>query len=493
MSNGSCTTRPALSALLSLGFILGAGSAHAQFGNLLNSIQKALPPQMQQPQQGQPAVSLPAGASFAAPPARGSGAGATGKPSAVAAPDQWCKHQAGALGNMKPDTGVIASEFRFENLEAVHESFQAALQRRSINRTFPNAQFFQASFETSKVRAIYDLFLAFPEPEALAALIQLTQSRDGQESADASMALAFLHLQAPELSASKDRWWEHVQRASRGEHYTASVFRARMAIYGEYGNRDLNAALSHLNTAGSLKQKYASSEGVRNEFDPQNYQLVQYASVRDIYNSEPPSSPHRRTLASYVQSMNQIEAAQNAYAQRFPSTRLGKIYGQVNQVNAQSISLGTELIRKSQGGNQLAGQLDSLKSLKDNQSGDKRVFVDIDPATQAAQLKMFAKLGGVDEDQKRTLAQAQQLRYTAQGMLAQSYAELLASLLDGFGDMTKMAAPLPALKQANDALIQSCVITSKWEQAMRAKDVPPVDRRKSAAEVAAVTGNYKDE
>ena len=60
------------------------------------------------------------------------------------------------------------------------------------------------------------------------------------------------------------------------------------------------------------------------------------------------------------------------------------------------------------------------------------------------------------------------------------------------GDIVKMAAPLPALTQANNALIQSCIISAKWEQAMRAKDVPKVESKKTEAAVADLSSKFKD-
>ena len=122
----------------------------------------------------------------------GSGGGKGGglKPS-----DQWCNEQAGVLARMKIDKGVIGSEFKVADLESLQDEFQKAFRRANISKTFPNAKFFQASFETAKVRAIYDNFLAFPEPDTLAALIQLSRANDQQERSDALMALVFLHLQ----------------------------------------------------------------------------------------------------------------------------------------------------------------------------------------------------------------------------------------------------------------------------------------------------------
>lgn len=462
-----------------LGFILCAlalvpVAAQAQFGNLMQQLQKLQPPSQQ----------------TGAAPTMGGGKN-TAKGGGLMPSDQWCRQQVGALGNLKIDTGLIASEFKIQELEALQDEFMKAFRNDRINKTFPNARFFQASFETKKVRAIYDTFLAFPEPETLAALIQISRGSDQQERADALMALTFLHLQAPELSVNKDRWWANFQAALGTEHFTALVFRARIAAYGEYGPKNLGQALGDLVSAGNLRSKYSQGDGVRKEFDSQNYQLIHTATAKDIFFNEP-NMPYRQQWEGPAKTGMQIEQAQQAYARQLPNTRIGKMYAQASQINAESIKIGNDIIKSTQGGNQLMGQLESLESLKSNTKGEKPVFEDVSPEIQAAQIKMISKTTTLDERQKQMLVQAQEKRLAAQGIISQSYGELLQTLMSGFGDMVKMAAPLPALTQANNALIQSCIISSKWDQAMRAKDVPKADIKKAEASVSDLSSKYKD-
>ena len=448
--------------------------AQAQFGNLMQQLQK-LQPSGQQSQGVLPTM----------------GGGTSSAKGGLTPSDQWCSQQVGALGRMKIDTGVIASEFKVSELEALQDDFTTALRRDKISKTFPSARFFQASFETKKVRAIYDTFLAFPEPDTLAALIQISRASDQQERADALMALTFLHIQAPELSIKNDRWRETHQSALTSEHFTAMVFRARMAAYGEHGNKNLGQALGDLVRAGSLPGKYSQRDGISKEFDSQNYQLIHTATAKDIYFNEP-NMPYRQQWEGPAKTGMQIEEAQLAYARQLPSTRIGKIYAQASQINAESIQIGNEIIKSTQGGNQLMGQLASLESLRSKNTGEKPVFEDVSPEIQAAQIKMISKSGTLDERQKQMLVQAQEKRLAAQGIISQSYGDLLQTLMAGFGDMVKMAAPLPALTQANNALIQSCIISSKWEQAMRAKDVAKVDMKKVEASVGQDLSKYKD-
>jgi hypothetical protein len=67
------------------------------------------------------------------------------------------------------------------------------------------------------------------------------------------------------------------------------------------------------------------------------------------------------------------------------------------------------------------------------------------------------------------LVTAQEKRMVAQNIITQSYGELLQLMTaNAGGDFVQMVAPLPALTAANNSLIQSCMITAKWDQAMRA-------------------------
>ena len=448
-------------------------SAQAQFGNLLQKLQQIAPMEQR------------SGAGVQVPQA------GRGKSGGLMPSEQWCSQQVGGLGRIKVDTSVIASEFNVPELDALQDQFLKALRRDKINKTFPGARFFQASFETKKVRGIYDSFLAFPEPEALAALIQISRAQDAQERGDALMALTFLHLQAPELSINKDRWFTLYQSAMGGEHFTALVFRARMNAYGEYGPKNLRQALGDLVTAGGLRSQYTRSEGSK-EWDTQNYALIHTATAKDIFYNEP-NMPSREQWQGPAQMGMQIEQAQEAYARQLPNTRVGRMYAEASKINEEAIAIGNNIIKKSQGGNQLVGQLESQKSLRDSAPGEKQLFADVSPEVYSAQLRMINKAGGLDDEQKMMMAQAQEKRLVAQGIISQSYAELLQMLMANMGGgIVGMAAPLPALTQANNALIQSCIITAKWEQAMRSKDVPKVEPKKTEAAVANLSNKYKD-
>jgi hypothetical protein len=453
-------------------------SANAQFGNMLKDLGNIKLP------------GLPAGS--AAPNMPSAPGGASGKSGGLMPSDQWCKQQAGSIEGLKINTDIIATEFKIPDLEGLQDVFQKALSKGKINKTFPNARFFQASFETKKVRAIYDTFLAFPEPDTLAALIQISRASDQQERSDALMALTFLHLQAQESSISPARWSELHKAAQKTEHYTAIVFRARINAYGELAPKNLDSSLGDLVNAGNLKSNYAEARGMKKEFDIQNYGVIHTATAKDIFLNEP-NMPYRQQWEGSAQTSLQIEAAQKSFADKFPNTRVGKLFAEATKYNAESIVIGNEIIKATQGGNQLEGQLQSIKSLKASAQGEKPLFEDVSPEVQAAQIKMLAKVETLDDMQKKMLATAQEKRLVAQNIITQSYGELLQVITANFGgNIVQMAAPLPALSAANNSLIQSCLISAKWDQAMRAKDVPKPDKIKVEGATSDLNAKYKE-
>ena len=457
-------------------------AANAQLDNLFKELGNILP--------GKPAGN----AAPNMPSVPGAAQGAAPKKSGGLMPsDQWCKQQAGSIAGMKIDTNLIASEFKIADLEGLQDVFQKALSKGKINKTFPSAKFFQASFETKKIRAIYDTFLAFPEPDTLAAIIQLSRSSDEQERGDALMALVFLHLQASEVSISPTRWSELHQAALKKEHYTAIEFRARINAYGELGPKNLAQSLGDLVSAGSLKNTYSQGRGgMKKEFDIQNYGVIHTATAKDIFFNEP-NMPYRQQWESPAQMAMQIEEAQKSFAEKLPSTRVGKMYTEAAKYNAESIAIGNDIIKATQGGNQLEGQLQSIKSLKASAQGEKPVFEDVSPEVQAAQIKMLAKVGTLDDTQKKMLVTAQEKRMVAQNIITQSYGELLQLMTaNAGGDFVQMVAPLPALTAANNNLIQSCMITAKWDQAMRAKDIPKPDAKKVESATVDLNSKYKE-
>jgi len=453
-------------------------SANAQFDNLLKDLAN---------------IKLPAKpAGNAAPNITPTPVGTPGKSGGLMPSDQWCRQQVGSIEGIKISNDIIKTEFKISDLDGLQDVFLKGMSKGKINKTFPSAKFFQASFETKKVRAIYDTFLAFPEPETLAALIQISRSTEEQERGDALMALAFLHLQVPEASVSPVRWSELHQAALKNDHYTAIVFRARVNAYGELGVKNIGSSLADLVGAGNLKSSYSKPRGEKKEFDIQNYGLVHTATAKDIFLNEP-NMPYRQQWEGPAQMGLQIEAAQKSFAERLPTTRVGKMFAEAAKYNAESIAIGDDIIKATQGGNQLEGQLLSIKSLKASAQGEKPVFEDISPEVQAAQIKMFAKVGTLDDTQKKMLATAQEKRLVAQNIISQSYGDLMQVMTANLGgDLVQMAAPLPALSAANNSLIQSCLISAKWDQAMRAKDVPKPDIKKVESTTKDLNGKYKD-
>jgi hypothetical protein len=437
------------------------GVALAQFGNLMQQLQKMVP----------------------TPPSQQSTTQST--PSGVQDPKQndlWCKQQTGSIDGMTIDTRLIKEEFKIDEIEALHDYFINAFRKTYFNKTFPSAKFFQGSFETKKVRSIYDMYLAYPEPESLAALIQISKGSDQQESADAHMALSFLHQQAPELSINKNKWWEHFQAALGSEHYTSLVFRARVNLYGEYGPKNLGQAAGDLQRAGRLNSEYSNAGGAKKEFDSQNYLLVATSTGRDLYVNEP-TFQYRQQWEGPMKTILQIEQAQANYEKMLPNSSLGKKYKAASDLNIESIQIGDQIVQKSKESNVSVGQLESKKAIESSNQGGKAVYV-VSSAELGRQQLQYLEVAGLDKldsNQKDLLKNAQEKRLISQKIISDANGALLATMMSSFGDFVKMTAPLPVLRLSNETLIQSCLISAKWEQAMRAKNIPLPDTKSNVA------------
>lgn len=406
--------------------------------------------------------------------------------------DQWCESQVGSLKNIDIDTSVIESEFKIKNPEQVQGLFVIALKKNNISKAFPNAKFYQSSFETKQVRSIYDSFLSYPEAETLAALIQISRQKNLQEAQDALMALTFLHLQASHLSITKDRWRELHNLALEVENFPALVFKARMATYGDYAKKNIPVALGDLQTAGSLRDKYRNSDGFKKEFDTQNYQIAYNKTVNDIMRYET-NMPYRAQWTSVGVIASDIEKAQADFEKELPNTRIGKMYSIAAKLNLESMEIGNKIIGNTKGGNKLTAQIANLKSIQNKSEKNKKIITDISPDIHVAQMNMINNMNKLNDSQKEMLLLAQEKRYMAQGIISKTYGEIIDLMQTSFGGgIVAMAAPLPVLKLSNNTLIQSCAISLKWEQAMRAKEVVLTDTNRIKKMNEDINTLYKD-
>lgn len=404
----------------------------------------------------------------------------------------WCETQVGLLNGVNTDTSVIASEFNIQNTEEVQDLFVKAFKKSNISKTFPDLRFFQSSFETKQVRSIYDNFVSYPEPETLAALIHISRDRSSQEAQDALMALTFIHLQANHLSISKDRWRQLHQMALAVENFPALVFKGRVYAYGEYENKDLNIALGALQNAGELRDQYRNNSGYKKEFDNQNYQIIHTKTIKDILKTEA-NIPYKDHLMSVASIALDIERAQDQFERNLPNTKVGKMFTDAAMLNQESIAIGNSIVNKSKVGNQLIAQIGNLRSIQNRNDKTKLVFEDISPEVHRAQIEMISKTEQFNDVQKVLLRQAQEKRLIAQGVIFKTHAEINKIMQNSFsGGLVAMAAPLPVLKQANSALIQSCIISAKWEQAMRAKEIQGIDTARTNKITADINAQYQD-
>ena len=403
-------------------------------------------------------------------------------------PDSWCKAHAGLLAGKKINTALIAEEFNIKELDSLQDAFIDLVDKPSSMRAYGSPKLWRSSFETVKVRGLYDAFVAFPEPAMLAVIIDMSRNAaDAQEKNDARMALAFIHLMGTHLSVKPDRWNE-LHKQAGNDHWTALVFKARLYAYGEHGLKpDAKSALGFLLQAGSKKNEYLQSRG-RYEWDKSNYEIPYNNLVVEITSSAPGKYP---AFEQFNGLIAKVEAAQKQYMARWPHSRPGKLSQLANQANQESLDLGVKILSLSQSDNAGSGAVANVMSLRDSKAGERPTFAYIDPKVESMTLAMMKQSGDLNGDQKKLLEQAQQKRYLAQGVIAQASADLAAQFFGGMAGASggiddifvRTFMLVPAIMQTQTALIQSCAISTKWEQAMRAKSVPVTAKAKIGIDV----------
>ena len=399
--------------------------------------------------------------------------------SSLSDPGTWCKQQTGLLGGKKVNTALISEEFKVKDLE-LQTIFAPKLLEASKSKAFVSAVYWRSSFETTKIRSLYDAFVAFPEPDILAVIIDASKNAtDPQIKNDARMALVFIHMAVPEQSVNPNRWSDLLKQAG-SEHWTALTFRARLAAYGEMGvKQDTRTALGLLTQAGNKKMEYIQSRG-RSEWDKNNYEVQYNSLIFDVISSAPGQFP---AFEQFNDKLAKIEMARKAYYQSWPSTRAGKLSFSAIKLNEDASKLGDRVIELGKSGNVNAGQIDSAKSLSGSKQGDKQTYVGTSSGAELIKLEWLKNSQALEPEQIKLLKEAQEKRIMAQGLIAETQNIIAAQLFGGTGSnnfgeddiFIRAGMLVPVMAEAQIALIQSCAISAKWEQANRLKNVPATD------------------
>jgi hypothetical protein len=302
------------------------------------------------------------------------------------------------------------------------------------------------------------------------------------------MALAFIHLMAPEISQKKERWQE-LHKLAGSEHWTALVFKARLSAYGEGGfKQSLSAGAGYLLQAGNKKVEYLGSRG-RSEWDVNNYEVPSYRLAFEITQAAPGKFP---ALEFVKDTLTRIEQAQAQYLAQWPNTRAGKLSRKASSTNEEAVNLGEKVIKLSQSGNQNEGMLQNVASLRGEKMGDKQVIAQTNPKVDLMLMNALKQSGELNNDQKKLLEEAQQKRFIAQGYIAQVQSDLVGQLMESMNSEDPFISGnmlAPVFAEAQNALIRSCEVSRKWEQAMRAKKTNVVEKKNVKVDFS----NTKDE
>jgi hypothetical protein len=379
----------------------------------------------------------------------------------------------------KPEQ-LINTEFKVDRMEALTTEFLKSFKGQTYGKAFVGPTFWKTSFETIRVRNLYDTFVSFPEPVLLAAIIDLQKSSDDQIKKDAKVATALLHLAAPNLSANPNRWIQLMSEAGN-EHYTVVALRARFHAYGGHPDLkvDVGSAMGRVQNAGEIVLKYRGPDKNRYEWDKDNQQVPSESLAFELMLSNP---GRFAAYESRLPILREVKARQERLYNELPRTQVGVLFKKAKQENLNALDFNQKIFQNVQDGNKQKGVIEFVNSNRANLPGEKEVRGTTEPEYDIEYLDMMSQQKELDQKQKEMLAEAQKSRIKAQNYIAAAKNEIFGMATqcksncdDPNEQMIRAATFAPLMADSSNDLIRSCQVTTRYDQAMRAKSVasPP--------------------
>jgi len=378
--------------------------------------------------------------------------------------------------------GLVQQEFNL-TAEQIFTRFKES-QRASQNLSyaFPNAQFYVNEFETRRIQALYASFVAYPEPASLALIIdEATNSKDEQTKTDATVALAFIHLQMPQASRSPSRGQQLLDSLGNRDHYTYNVYRARRAAAGEGVPKNVQMAMALIvrSDASTGGNPMVGGGGQKIEIDRWNFRATRASTIVD-------HDPSRRQ--AYVAA----EAFQRQNEAAIPSKPYGQLLDQALSLSASAVDQGNAIVGLSQEQVTARASIRSINQLLEKRKTDPTTTISPDPD---AEMKMAAQIAAADklsDAQRAQLNEAMAKRAAAVSLVTQARALVLNEALGALGDMNKSIGMLPAIRLVNEAFYGSCKVYASWEQGARVAKLTLPDAKVEAEIAAAATSKVSD-
>lgn len=393
----------------------------------------------------------------------------------------------------KPEQ-FINTEFKIDRMEALTSQFLDAFKNQKYGKSFVGPDFWKTSFETKRVRNLYDNFVSFPEPVLLAAIIDLQKSSDDQIKKDAKVATALLHLAAPNLSTNPNRWIQLLSEAGN-EHYTAVALRARFYAYGGHPELkvDIGSAMGRGQNASELVLKYKGPGGNRYEWDKDNQQIPTESMALELMLANPGRFAQYETR---LPILREVKARQDRLYNELPRTQVGVLFRKAKQENLNALELNQKIFQSVQDGNQQKGVIEFINSNRAKKAGEKEVRGTTEPEYDLQFLDMLSQQKELEPKQKEMLLEAQKKRLLAQNFIAAAKEEIAMMSSQGGSNsdnpnetMIRAATFAPLMAATSADLIRSCQVSIKYDQAMRAKSLPQVKNEKPSIDPNTLVDN----
>lgn len=454
-------------------------SASAQFGGLLQQLQRAIP---QQPG-GMPGAAPGGVPGMPGMPGqaqqRGGGADAQGL--------NICNVHMVATTSRQPAEveRLVLTHFNVAGEAFFNQAYAALVTSPRRSDAIPDLRMFSGSFETKRGNALFATFIAWPEPELMAEIIAETQNRrDPQVADDARAMLLLVQWAAPQLARSEDAWLK-LAREMRGiKHIPTNCLWARLHATGEAGAVSPGDALGQYNQCGANPTDYRQ-ESIPKTVDPQNYYTVTLLpdTLRVIQKRNPRAIEQMGPMARDLKSLGEnMEREQAAYQQQFLASPVGRSAIAASQLVTKAEAVGAKAISSSQQMSRSYGDLQAnLKQVENRQGGREGEFIPSASMQQRLAL-MAAAAKNADSADASALNEVRQLQGAAAVGLTRSRNAVLAEMFQTImnGNMLGAARYTQVFLNLDAASIRSCRAYNSFQQAARARNVSTNDDDKAS-------------
>ena len=340
--------------------------------------------------------------------------------------------------------GVVA-EFLQPDVSSLRARLIQFSDAPALNPVFPHPHFFARSFENRQIGFLYDRVIRQADEQALAQLVQLAQTPDTPQRADAQSALAFVHF-ALASEANTQRGVALIQAAIKGvNNYPSVVFWGRsLAWGGPYSEKNLKTAMNYLGAAGSIPQ---SRRDQKTPMDPLNAELVHTLTLEHLIQNEP-EMPFRDAYAPMLEQAQPMRKIQATYKTQFERSAAFK---PVNQILGEFKALFGRADLVANWGSRSSRVWSGWEGLQAALANQEQV----------ARQVLAAKAPSASE--QTMLASMDALNERLQVALSQLERPLYFQLMSSNEDFPHSVKAVTTLATVQESLSRSCALSQTWQ------------------------------